>query len=993
MLSTRNTVFTGFFFILLQVTLPSFGQLGFSFTVKKPKPFEERVLRSEKTDKLKFNKPRHFIQNTFTHYNYFFNANNKLNEVLERAKLSHRDDYSRLLTFYNYTLDETAQFKIELDSLVYKAQTAIVLHDLRNDWIDNMYLIWGAAYYLRKDFDSAFLTFQFINYAFAPKEKDGYYRYIGSKMDGNLANIISTKEKNTLPKRMFSEPPSRNDAFIWQARTFIALEQYGEAAGLLAALKNDPVFPKRLQNDLEEVQALYFYKQNMWDSSANHLIAALSNAGNKKEKARWEYLIAQMYEKTNRYADAQTYYTKVISHTTDPVLEIYARLNSIRVNKEGGENYIDKNIAELVKMGHKDRYTEYKDLIYYTAAQMELERNNTDNAEKFLLKSVSYRTGNDAQRNKGFLQLAELAFAKKKYRQSYNYYDSLQLGDPDLPEPQKIVDRKELLGKVAADLETIERQDSLQRLAGLSEAERKDFVKKLTRKIRKSQGLKEENLNPPQGLSSSPQSAQQQSTDLFNSSQQKGDWYFYNQALRTRGSGEFKSKWGKRPNTDNWRRASAIQGAARGPGANNPGNGNAAGTNQPDQPTEITFDVLYDRIPLTPEKLKVSNDSIEHALFELSNLYAEELEDCSSCIETSETLRQRFPGAEHMDQVLFHLYHCYSKNGETAKADQLKKELADKYPKATYTTIVTTGKNPDLKKEDSAATKTYEGIYDLMIAGDFDQAFSQKKIADSIYGTNHWTPQLLYIEAVYLAKHREDTTAENLLSQLISLYPGTPLSQKAETLFNVLKRRTVIENELANLVIERPAEDTAASQPASVPEEKTAGVKRDTIAVVQKQPDQKPKNVNQPIVKKSATDSVAIKVAPPPLAKFDYNPDDKHFVIVILNRVDNVFRNEVKNAFGIYNREKYYNKPFDYSTLDIDAENKLLVVGGFDNAQGAIEYLQQAKPVATTRIMPWLKPEKYSFSIISGRNLEILKTNLKLDDYRKFADQNWKGKF
>ena len=69
-------------------------------------------------------------------------------------------------------------------------------------------------------------------------------------------------------------------------------------------------------------------------------------------------------------------------------------------------------------------------------------------------------------------------------------------------------------------------------------------------------------------------------------------------------------------------------------------------------------------------------------------------------------------------------------------------------------------------------------------------------------------------------------------------------------------------------------------------------------------------------------------------------------------------------------------------------ENKLLLVGGFDNAQAAIDYLQEAKPVATTRIMPWLKPEKYSFSIISSRNLEILKTNLKLDEYRKFAEQN-----
>ena len=125
-----------------------------------------------------------------------------------------------------------------------------------------------------------------------------------------------------------------------------------------------------------------------------------------------------------------------------------------------------------------------------------------------------------------------------------------------------------------------------------------------------------------------------------------------------------------------------------------------------------------------------------------------------------------------MDQVLFHLYHCYSRNGETAKAEQVKKELADKYPQATYTAIVTTGINPKTKKEDSAATKTYESIYTSFIDGHFDQALEEKKIADSLYGTNHWTPQLLYIEAVYLRKHREDSTAENLLTQLISLFPA-----------------------------------------------------------------------------------------------------------------------------------------------------------------------------------------------------------------------------
>ncbi|MGC4034542.1 MAG: hypothetical protein QM764_01185 [Chitinophagaceae bacterium] len=976
--------------------MAAFGQQGFSISVKKPKPFEERVLRAEKTDNLKFNAPRHFFQNTFTHYNYFFNANNKLNGVIEQAKMYHRDDYSQLLSFYGYTADEAVQFKGDLDSLVYKSKTAIVLHDLRNDWIDNMYLIWGAAYYLRKDYDSAFLMFQFINYAFAPKEKDGYYRFIGSKMDGNNAMNIATKEKNTLVKRVFSEPPSRNDAFIWQIRTFIAMERYGEAASLIAALKNDPVFPDRLRNDLEEVQALYFYKQNMWDSSANHLVLALSNAETKKDRARWEYLIGQMYEMSHRYADAQTYYTKIFGNT-DPVIDVYARLGAIRVNKTGGDDYIDKNIAELVKMAHRDRYADYRDIIYYAAAQMELERNNTDNAEKYLLKSVSYRNGNDAQRNKAFLQLAEINFNKRRYRKAHNYYDSLQMGDPSLPDPDKIAARKEILTKIANNLYIIDRQDSMQRLAAMPENERKSYVKKLAKKLRKEQGLKDEDKDmkgQAQGLSSSFQNNQQQ-TDLFGGSQ-KGDWYFYNQSSRVKGSGDFKSKWGNRPNVDNWRRSTAIVNAGKQIGLNNnPGNPNAPADDQNGQSNETTFDNLYNRIPLTDEKMKVSNDSIQGAMIALTNLYAEELEDCASTIESSDTLFKRFPDAAPVDRVLFNLYHCYYTNGETAKAEKIKAELAEKYPTAKYTTIVKTGKNPDIKKEDPEATKIYEDIYDKFIAGDFDAALSQKKNADSIYGTHYWTPQLLYIEAVYLAKQREDSSAEHALEQILSLYPNTPLAQKAETLNNVLKRRAIIENELANLVIEMPKEDTVAAvvapPPPPVVQDKRSAANKDTTAVTQKQPDQKAKIEPKVITTKSGLDS--LKVAPPSVAKFDYNPADKYLVIVLLNRVDNVFRNEAKNAFNIYNKEKYYDKTFDYSTIDIDADNKMLLVGLFDNEQAAIDYLQQAKPVATTRIMPWLKPEKYSFSIISNKNLEALKSNMKFDEYRKFAEEHYKGKF
>jgi len=175
-------------------------------------------------------------------------------------------------------------------------------------------------------------------------------------MDGNNAISISTKEKTNLPKKVFARPPSRNEAFIWQIRNFLAWGQYPEAASLIATLKADPAFPNRLQTDLEEVEALYFYKQNQWDSSAIHLTNALGNATNSQEKARWEFLAAQMYELSGNDALAQRLFERSVGHTVDPVMAVYARLYSIKVDKTGGDNYIEKNVAELLKMAKHDRF-------------------------------------------------------------------------------------------------------------------------------------------------------------------------------------------------------------------------------------------------------------------------------------------------------------------------------------------------------------------------------------------------------------------------------------------------------------------------------------------------------------------------------------------------------------------------------------------------------------------------------------------------------------
>lgn len=796
--------------------LAASAQLGVDYTLTKPARFENRTLASEKSNNgKKFKKSRRFIQNTITHYNYYFNANEKLKMIMERAKGQFRDDYTRLLPFYNYTLDATLAQKRELDSIIYKCTAGILIHDTRNDWIDNLYLLIGKAYYLKKDFDSAYITLQFLNYAFAPKESDGYDKPIGSNAnadEGGNANIVSTVEKRNALKKIFSLPPSRNEALIWKVRTYIGKEQYGEASALIEVLSNDPQFPARLQPGLNEVKALWFYKRSIDDSAAIYLQKALPAAANHEEVARWEYLIAQLYEQVDRPNEARTFYERTITHTYDPVLEIYARLNAIRQNKEGGEDFIARNIEALVRMAHRDRYESYRDIIYYTAAQMELERHNTPGAENFLLQSVRYVSQNNSiQRNRSFLQLANLSFDEKKYKAAKNYYDSLNISSSDaatLGDISWLPDRKTALATVVSQLQILERQDSLQRLAAMPVPQRDAYIKKMVRALRRQQGLRDETDSTVSNTPFNTNNAN--APDLFKTgSGSSADWYFNNPSLKAKGYSDFKTKWGNRPNVDNWQVSSAMKTSQlRG----NTRMGDQQGLNGPNAgaaPTVIDFKTLLNNLPLTPEKMKISMDSVESALFALGKTFQEAVPDYLSAIHSYDSLLEKFPETKREQEALLGLYYCYKKLGDEENAARILNLLKQKYPHGALTARAA---NPDSTLEAANsprnnATHQYERIYLAFIEGRFNEAMAEKKVADSLYGDKYWTPQLLYIEAVYLIRTRQDAQAKGVLTAIQMRFPKTPMADKAATLLDVLNRRKQIEDYLTQLQVTRATDD------------------------------------------------------------------------------------------------------------------------------------------------------------------------------------------
>jgi len=1026
--------------LFLLVFLDGIGQEGYDLKVEKPKKFENRSLGFEKTYTKKNSVPRKFIQGTVSHYNYFFNANRKLKSVVDAAKSAFTDDFTQLLPFYNYSLEATAANKDELDSVIYKSTAGIVLHDLRNGWVDNLYLLIGQAYFYKNQLDSAAITFQFINFAFAPREKDGYERIIASNAsEGGNAFLISSKEKNNLGSRLLKEPPSRNDALVWMLRTAIERNRLGEAAGMIEALNMDPTFPDRLKPELAQMQAYYFYRQNIYDSAAFYLEKALPSAENVTETARWQYLIAQLYERSNQFEPALNWYLKARRTTVDPILDVYARLNAIRMNRQqqDDDQYIRQNIEDLYKMARREAYAGYRDIIYYTAGIMDKERSHFEGLIGSMNRSLKYNNSNTSLKNKTLQQLGDAYFETGMFVEAKAAYDSIQLPDPYLESVEVIAARKKALAPLVNHLAVIERQDSLQRIARLPEEERTALLARMVKEAERRQGKRR---SSSEGSNVNVKEAA--AANLFESS--SGDWYFYNNNLKSKGFTEFQQKWPNRTNVDNWRRIAAInKQAGLVPAAE-------AMESTPDSTAQgiVTLESLLEKLPLTPEKLRMSDDSIKAALYGVGQVYQTDLEEYRKAITYYENFLSRYASASAREKepVFNALYYCYWKLGMHDRANRIRDEIIRLYPGSPTTVRLMNPsqlRGPEQKEKE--ATRQYEAIYRQFIEGNFDQALAMKKAADSSFGNEYWTPQLLYIESVYHIKQRNDSTAIRALDEINLRFAESPLAPKAQLMKSVLARRNEIEDYLTNLQISRDADEeqtvdttAAVTQPVEPPVAQTlveaepekmdslraAGInvaikpgeknlanrdkldKNITLKTTAPLPDsilQKWKAAEVQEIDAVKTDSVRKELTTVPVKRdtlatqtpaplrftrngYTHEPGKEHLVLLIMDKVDPVYVSEARNAFARYNRENYYTQRIDLQQLALTEEIRLLVFRKFPDAAAAEKYASVTRQKAPREVVPWLPADKYKFLIISEENLKLLENNRDIAAYEDFIN-------
>ena len=186
-------------------------------------------------------------------------------------------------------------------------------------------------------------------------------------------------------------------------------------------------------------------------------------------------------------------------------------------------------------------------------------------------------------------------------------------------------------------------------------------------------------------------------------------------------------------------------------------------------------------------------------------------------------------------------------------------------------------------------------------------------------------------------------------------------------MIDVLRRRAEIEKYLTSLEVTRAEENQL-----KVPET--------------------PKAIIKPVAPAVLKDTVA-KVAPPLTSgPFVMAINLPHHVLMILDKVDQVYVTEARNALIRYSRENFYGQPININKDTLDATRNLLVITTFPDAAAAMVYYNKIKKDAASEIS-WLPANKYSFLIITEENLQLLKTNKNLTGYKGLLNIQFPNRF
>ena len=830
---------------------------------------------------------------------------------LVQLKTDHKEDYDKLLPIFIYPTDDQAKsMKDDMDKIIDKCSVVIDRHSMeihhheQNKWIDQSYFLIGKANFYKHNYASAEEMFSFV-------------------------------------AKKYKKSPRRYQAAEWLSRIYIEEKEYPKANAVLTILEDAKAsdLPKGLPAEIAEVRADYFLRQEQYQQALPHLEDAIRLTKDKQLKARLTFILAQTYENLNRNDRAVVTYAQVEKLHPDYDMAFYARIRQALAY----DRKLDATkIREMLNKMLKDRkYDEYQDVIYYALAQIEITDHNDQKAIELLVKSTQHGS-HPKQKIKSFHALADLYFEYRKYKLAAAYYDStaskMSKDDPDY---NTIKGKADNLGELVAQLDIIDRQDSLLKLAEMDPKERQKKIMRIiadqqAAERARQQAAKENQANPasPFAGGSQPQA--------YNPNNQ---WYFYNPTTVASGKADFLKTWGQRKNEDNWRRSdkgsveTAIVNDQR-----NPSDSTAKVVIAGPDTTAKAFDNYLANVPLTDSSKVSALNKLITALYASVSIYKEKLHDNDNAVETFSRLVENYDTSHYAPEACYQLYRIYYDREQSGSylgggfkdnSDYYKNLILTKYPTSDYARIIN---DPDylkqLDEKDQKDRVAYEETYTKYTRRQYSDVLTACNTVMSDQPKNAFLPKYYLLKALTIGALGNPDNYEQALRETFGKYPKTEAGDKARELLGIFKKA------------QKAAQDTL--------------------------------NAN----KKDLKDSLSSKTT-----LYTFQPGVNHFYALVIPK-DMGDINKVK--FGLSNFDQKYDKVPNLRITNsfLDKDHHILIVRTFKDETEAMEYFMAIKD--DDNVFKDLDKSKIQSFIISVQNFTTLFRNKDVADYMKFFEKNYK---
>ena len=713
-----------------------------------------------------------FYNSLVAKYNVWFNGNEAYKAGVEKVQSSHRDDYSAMLPVFEYTSPESLRAAAsDMERAMQKASKVIALYSItakpekkgRNGDRTK-----DDEFYNRREYN------EWVDDAYILLAKSQFY----------LSDLIGARSSFSYAISIATDPEIVTEATIWLARIQIEDGNYSEASRILQGIDDVKGLSKALKPMYYTTLADIALRQKRYSDAVTPLTMALESNISRQTRVRLTYLLAQVSKETGDNNLSTRYFREVISMNPPYEYEFNAGINLAGV-ADLSHGDAEDLMKSLRKMLRDSKNKDYLDQIYFALGELQKRLGHTDEALKYWQQSAGSSTNNYKQKARAYLALGEYYYTMPEYMTAYMYYDSASsLIDERFPDYALISKRTVDLGEYADFHSVVVTEDSLRRVAQMSESERNALISGIINEYEAGQAKENQSGG-----------ADRYNMGLYYENEQRaqgsisaeGGWYFYNQAALTFGRTEFRRRWGDRKLEDNWRRSNKARVAFTAATAPENGEEQIASDSTGKAP-ERTKEYYLRNLPMTDSLMNLSLQKSAIAMLGEGKILASRLSDTIRAAEVLEEAAKKGNDDMIRAEALYELYRLL-RNSDPARAERRRSELLAEFPRSEYALILS---DPDyVRKQQEMATKalkSYDAAYDAFTQEKYEE--TQALCAEAViqFPEDELVPKFMLLDAMATGATRGEMAYKEKLDSLTAKYPDTPEGKRAAEIIVFLRK-------------------------------------------------------------------------------------------------------------------------------------------------------------------------------------------------------------